>query len=312
MEVSIVIVNYNTGKLLRNCIESVIRQTFKKYEIIVVDNNSSDDSLQSAMNLKDISKTVKMIRNEKNVGFACANNQAFKVAEGKYVFLLNPDTVILQSAIDKLVDFMDENPEVGVCGPKNLDEDRRLQYNCHHFPSIYTRLLEHLQLKRLYPRYRLIGRDDMTYWNYNEVKEVDFLTGCSLLIHKEALEKAGWLDEAFFLYAEEMDLCYRLKKDKWKVVFCPEASIIHFGGQSSIYQNTEKVFSKSILRYILTSKYYFFKKHHGTLYTIIYRAIDILFFSVMYVKNLLRIEKDIRKDRLEYAREAIIHALHNR
>ncbi|MDN3513897.1 MAG: glycosyltransferase family 2 protein [Candidatus Brocadia sp.] len=296
MDVSIVIVSYNVSDLLNGCIVSIKRETKCSYEIIVVDNNSNDNSVEM---LKTCHPDVRLIQNEMNVGFAKANNQAFKKAKGRYFLMLNPDTIVLDSAIDKLIKFMDEHLEAGACGPKNLNPDMTLQHNCHHFPTLYTRLVYHLQLTRFFPRNKLFGREHMTYWDYNEIKAVDSITGCSLMIRKTALDVVGLLDENYFMYTEETDLCFRLKKAKWKTVFYPDAAIIHYGGQSALNQKKEKVFAKSIITYLFTTRYYFFKKHYGYTSYIILKLIDFLYYSFIFIKNIFRSNKIIRKAKME-------------
>ena len=302
MDVTVVIISYNVAELLNKCITSIKRETNCSHEIIVVDNNSKDNSVEM---LKTYHPDVRLIQNEMNVGFAKANNQAFKKAKGRYLLMLNPDTIVLDSAIDKLVKFMDEHPGIGACGPKNLNPDMTLQHNCHHFPTLYTRLVEHLQLTRFFPRTKVFGREHMTYWDYNEIKEVDWITGCSLLIRKKALDQVGLLDEKYFMYTEETDLCFRLKKAKWKTVFYPLAAIIHYGGQSALSQNKEKVFAKSIITYLFTTRYYFFKKHYGYTSYIILKIIDFLYYSLIFIKNIFRFDRNIRKVKLEQSKTVL-------
>ena len=296
MDVTVVIISYNVEELLNKCITSIKRETNCSYEIIVVDNNSKDNSI---IMVETHHPDVILIKNKDNVGFARANNQAFKKAKGRYFLMLNPDTIVLDIAIDKLVKFMDGHLDTGACGPKNLNPDMTLQHNCHHFPTLYTRLVFHLQLTRFFPRNKLFGREHMTYWDYNEIKEVDWITGCSLLIRKKTLDQVGLLDENFFMYTEETDLCFRLKKAKWKTVFYPDAAIIHYGGQSALSQNKEKVFAKSIITYLFTTRYYFFKKHYGYTNYIILKLIDFLYYSLIFIKNIFRSNKIIRKAKLE-------------
>jgi GT2 family glycosyltransferase len=306
MDVSIVIVSYNVAGYLRGCLDSIRKETSCAHEIIVVDNNSTDDSVAIAGSFMP---GLKLVQKHENVGFARANNQGFGMAQGRYIFMLNPDVVVMDRAIDKLVDFMDKNPEIGACGPKNVSPDMSLQLNCHHFPTLSMILVEYLRLKRKFQKRRFFGREHMTYWSYDEVKDVDWITGASLMIRKEALDEVGWLDEDYFMYSEESDLCYRLKKKRWRVAFYPEASILHYGGQSSLSQQQQTVHSKTITKYLHQSRYLFFRKNYGKGREWLLRALDILYFSLSYVKNKVQFRKSDRQEKMDYARIVLRLAL---
>ena len=295
MDVSIVIVSYNVADILDKCLVSIREETTRPYEILVVDNASSDRSVAI---IKESHPDVILIRNRNNAGFARASNQAIRKARGRYLLLLNPDTLILHNAVDRLVTFMDLHPEAGACGPRNLHPDGSLQHNCHCFPSLFLRLIEHLQLQRLYPENRICGREHFTYWNFESVRSVDWITGCSLMIRREALDGVGHLDENYFLYSEEVDLCYRLKQAGWKTLFDPQASIVHYGGQSALQQTQERVFAKSIVTNLFQARYYFFRKNYGRLSYFCLRLLDLIYFSLVYLKNLTRSNKDIRNLKL--------------
>lgn len=297
MDVSIVIVSYNVSDLLCACIASIKKETTCTYEIIVIDNASQDDSVKR---LQAEHADVVLIQNQSNIGFVRANNQGFRVSNGRYVFMLNPDTLVLDKAIDKLVQFMDEHPECGGGGPKNLNSDMSLQRNCHHFPTIFMRLIEHAGLNRRYPDVRLFGKEFMTYWSYNEIKEVDWITGCSLILRREVLEKVGNLDENYFMYSEETDLCYRFKKAGWKILFYPFATIIHYGGKSATGQKVEKQFYGSVIKHLYNSKYFFFKKNYGSVYGVLLKSVDFLFYSSVFFKNIFRRNTQLKRFKYSY------------
>jgi len=306
MDVSVVIVSYNVSKLLKECLASVKKETSCDYEIIVIDNHSSDSSAEMA---KALLPEIILIKNAVNVGFARANNQGFRVARGRNVFMLNPDTRVLDGAIDRLLRFMDAHTDAGACGPKNLNPDFSLQYNCHHFLSLFIVLAEFLQLRRFFPRSRLFGREQMTYWDYDEVRPVDYITGCSLMIRRNALEKLGYLDERYFMYSEEADFCYQLKKHNLKTFFYPEACIIHYGGQSSLAQNSLRVHSRTITKHEFESRYYFFRKNYGRSHEFTLRILDILYFGLSLLKNKLLFLKKGRQERITVAEIALDLAL---
>jgi len=231
LDVSVIIVNWNTLDFTINCIKSIFQHTNGvDFEVIVIDNASNDNSAEI------IQKTfpeVILIENKKNRGFAAANNQGIALAKGKYVLLLNSDTLILNNAITKIIAFADAHPKAGITGCRVLNPDRSLQPSCFMFPSILNMLLSATYLYKLFPNNKFFGREKMSWWKRDDVREVDVVTGCFMLIRRDAIDQTGLMDEQFFMYGEETDLCYRLKQNGWKILFTPEAEIIHHGGQSS-------------------------------------------------------------------------------
>jgi GT2 family glycosyltransferase len=271
MNVSIIVVNWNTKALLRDCLNSVYEQISDDYEIIVVDNASTDGSKEMIRN--DFPKVI-LIENNKNRGFAAANNQGIAVAKGKYVLLLNSDTIVLDNCIANIVSFADTSPHAGVIGCRVLNSDRTLQRTCFMFPSILNLLLSSSYLYKIFPKSRFFGRELMTWWDASDVREVDIVKGCFMLVRQEAIEKVGGLDENFFMYAEETDWCYRFKKCGWKVLFAPVGEIIHYGGQSTTQIPVAMIVQLrlSILKFI--------KKHYGRPSYLIARFLVALFFAV--------------------------------
>ncbi len=300
MDVSIVIVSYNVANRTNDCIVSVKTETTCLYEIIVVDNNSQDNSVEV---LRANYPDVRLIQNTYNAGFAKANNQAFREARGRYIFMLNPDTVVLDKAIDRLVQFMDEHLYAGACGPKVLNSDMTLQPNCHHYPSVLMRLIEHSGFNRRFPQNRFFGKEFMTYWNYNEVREIDWITGCAIMLRKRVLDQIGMLDENYFMYTEEVDICYRIKKKGFKIVFCPTAKIIHYWGESSLKE--EKDSTGSLNKYLYSTRYYFIRKSYGLIHYLLFKLVDFLFYLVVYLKNLFRRDAIVRKQKLSHANNVL-------
>lgn len=272
MDVSIIIVNWNTKKLLKDCLTSIYEQTGNLgYEVLVVDNCSSDGSTE--MVKADFPQVI-LIQNKENRGFAAANNQATAVAQGRYVLLLNSDTLVLDKAIEKTVTFADEHPKAGAIGCRVLNPDGTVQTTCFMFPSILNMLLESTYLYKFFPKSKFFGREAMTWWDRNDVREVDAVTGCFILVRREAIEQVGTLDERFFMYGEETDWCYRLKKNGWKVMFTPIGQIIHFGGQSTSKTPVAMIIQLklSILKFI--------KKHYSWPSPLFARLLTALFFII--------------------------------
>lgn len=255
MDVSIIIVNWNTKELLRDCLDSVYRQTSDiHFETIVIDNASTDSSIE--MVKRDFPQVV-LIENSQNKGFAAGNNQGMAIARGRYVLLLNSDTVILDGAIQKTLSFADRKPVAAVIGCRVLNPDRTLQLTCFMFPGLLNLILSSTYLYKVFPKSRFFGRERMSWWDRSEVREVEVVTGCFMLVRREAMEQVGLMDEGYFMYAEETDWCYRFHRAGWKNLFFPGAEIIHLGGGSSRLRRHEMTLN------LLQSVLLFYKKHKG-------------------------------------------------
>jgi GT2 family glycosyltransferase len=231
VDVSVIIVSWNTREILRQCLQSIYTSTHSiGFEIIVIDNGSSDGSVEMVRQGFDC---VKLVTNTDNRGFAAANNQGLATASGRYVLLLNSDTIVLDHAIEKTVAFADAHLEAAVIGCRVLNPDRSLQNTCFMFPSLLNMLLLSSYLPQIFPRSRFFGRERMTWWDREDSREVDVVTGCFMLVRKEAISEVGFMDEQFFMYCEETDWCYRFKARGWKNLFTPEGQIVHIGGASA-------------------------------------------------------------------------------
>ena len=255
LDLSIIIVNWNTRDILRNCLQSIYRHAGEiDFEVIIADNASTDSSVEMVKN--DFQKVI-LIENSENRGFAAAANQGIAIAAGRYVLLLNSDTVVLDNAISKVIAVADADPEVAVVGCRVLNPDHTLQPTCFMFPSILNLVLSSSYLYKLFPRSRFFGRERMSWWDGNDTREVEVVMGCFMLVRKKAIEQVGVLDERFFMYAEETDWCYRFHKNKWQIIFTPDAQVIYLGGQSS-----RKIRSQMYLQ-LRGSILLFFKKHRN-------------------------------------------------
>ncbi len=267
LDLSIIIVNYNVKHYLRECLQSIYRSTKEiNFEITVVDNNSTDGSVDM---VKSEFLGVKLIENCQNLGFAKATNQGLRENKGRYVLLLNPDTIVLPNALDRMVEFMEANFHAGALGCKLLYPDGRLQPSCRSFPTLTTAFFENTGLEKLFLRNRIIGRHRIGHWDYNDIREVDQPMGSALMVRREAITQAGLMDEQFHMYYEDVDWCFRIKKRGWKIYFIPLAQIIHYGGQSA-WPNMPKM---KIQRY--KSRHKFFRKHYGILPEWIVKQMDL-------------------------------------
>ena len=228
---SIIIISYNVKDLLINCIKS-IKNTIQNttYEIIVVDNNSSDDSVQA---ITLMFNDLKVISNNKNVGFAAANNQAIKICRGEYLLLLNPDTIVFDNTINGCLTFFKDTPDAGLVSCKILNPDMSLQSSCRNDRSLLTEIIENLGFQVILKKLDLFSNSYLRNWKHNKIRSVPCVSGAFMLVSQKTVNQVGLLDETFFFYGEETDWCVRIRNQRLKIYFIPEFQIIHFGGASS-------------------------------------------------------------------------------
>jgi len=230
-DLSIVIVNFNTREKLRMCLTTVFASSPGiQFEVFVVDNASSDGSV--AMARAEFPK-AEVIVNGENLGFSRANNVALRQASGRYLLLLNPDVEIMPDTFQKMLQFMDQNPRVGVAGCRVEKPDGSLDLACRRgFPDPTTAFLRLTGLSLLFPKSRMASYN-LTYLPEDEISEVDSVMGAFLLIRREAMDQVGFLDEDYFMYGEDLDWCFRVKASGWRVVYAPITRVIHHKGSAS-------------------------------------------------------------------------------
>jgi hypothetical protein len=259
-ELSIIIVNWNGGSLLRRCVETIVSSEPRTtYEIVIVDNASEDDSLaqleaSEAARLLKTNQRLRIVKNAENRGFGAANNQGFAVTDSPFVFLLNLDTEVHPGTIDTLMRTLHSDPKIGACGPKILNPDGSLQISAFfNPPRAWHTVLSQLKLYYLLPpRIRgelLLG----WHWNHDRQRSVPMLSGAAILARRQMIDEVGGFDERFHMYAEDNEWCWRITKSAWKLVFVPEALLLHHGGQSSMKRWT----SDEKLRVKLEAGFYF-------------------------------------------------------
>lgn len=242
IDVSIIIVSFNTCDLTVECVRSIVRTVKKSsYEIIVVDNNSGDDSVVQLDRLKTKNVKLKTIKNSENFGFSKANNIGIKESSGRYVLFLNSDTVVYDKTIDGMVEFMDENSECGTSTCFVRLPNGKLDDAAHRgFPTPWRSLSHFTGLSRLGGE--LFGGYNLKHLNLQKTHEVEALAGAFMFVRREAGAQAGWWDEDFFWYGEDLDFCFRLKEKGWKIYFVPEFEILHYKGASGgLKKHSEKL-----------------------------------------------------------------------
>lgn len=262
--ISIIIVSWNTAGLLENCLDSILANPpASPFEIWVVDNASSDDS---ARMVREKFPQVHLIENPENLGFARANNQAIQKCAGNYVLLLNPDTLVKSGALQALLDFLEKTPQAGAAGARILNPDGSLQVSSWPRPSLSRELwrLFHLDSVLPYAEY------PPAKWEANQAQDVDLLLGACFLLRKDVLDEVEFLDEDYFIYSEEIDLCFRIQRAGWRLFWVPQAEVVHFGGQSTQQAPTEMFLN------LYHGKIKFFRKHYGWSSAQIYKLILML------------------------------------
>lgn len=262
MELSIIFVNWNSTDYLLACIQSILENTQHiPFEIIVVDNASPS---ADADRLNRQFAKIKLIKSPVNLGFAGANNAGFKFSSGEYLLFLNPDTRLLSPAIAELLDRVKALPDAGVVGCKLLNGDLSIQTSCiQSFPTILNQALDAEFLRRRWPQHRMWGMHPLFSGQLLPAK-VDVISGACMMIRREVFEQVGLFSEDYFMYAEDLDLCYRAKQAGYSNYYVGAAKIIHYGGGSSTPLQATKTKWNSILQYLV--------KHRGMAYTLSFRA----------------------------------------
>ena len=239
MDLSIIIVNYNVKEFLQNLLHSVEKASSKlSKEIIVIDNASDDGSIEI---IRDKFPSVTLIENKNNIGFGRANNQGLALAKGEYILFINPDCIVSEDTFDKMIYFFKEHQDCGLAGCKILNSDGSLQLACRRsFPGPWTSFTKVTGLSNLFPKSKIFARYNLTYLDENHIYEVDAVSGSFMMIRREAYEKVGGFDEQFFMYGEDLDLCYRVQKSGFKVYYVPDTQIIHYKGESTKRSNLDE------------------------------------------------------------------------
>jgi hypothetical protein len=254
VDLSVVVVSFNGRDYLRRCLASLLGHTKGvSCEVIVVDNASWDGSAQM---VEAEFPQVALIRLPVNVGFAAGCNRGIERAAGEFVLLLNPDTELAEDALSPMVAYCRQNPSVGLLGPKLLNSDGSLQLSCRRFPSHMTSLFNRQSiLTRLFPGNPFSRRYLMTDWAHDRIEPVDWLSGACVMLRREMVERIGAMDEGYFMYIEDVDLCYRAHQAGYEVVYFPQVAVTHHIGRS-----TETMPNRSIVQWH-RSMWRYYRKH---------------------------------------------------
>jgi GT2 family glycosyltransferase len=254
MDISIIIVSYNSCDHLRRCLASLAaHKPVNESEIIVVDNDSRDGS---APLVASEFPQVRLLRMPRNLGFAAGANKGAQEASGEAIVLLNPDSEIEADPFAPMLAYLREHDDVGVVAPRLINPDGSLQLSCRGFPSFSTALFNRYSLlTRLFPRNRYSKGYLLTGWQHDSVREVDWVSGACLMVRRSLFGQIGLLDEGYFMYIEDVDLCQRVHRAGYKVVYLPEASVVHHIGQSSRTQASRSILARH------RSMWHYYKKY---------------------------------------------------
>lgn len=296
IDVSIIIVNYNTRALLKESLES-IRPLNLRHETIVVDNASTDDSAE--MVAQEFPEVL-LIKNATNERFAKPNNDAMKLANGRYIFLLNSDASLKSNALERLAGYLDRQPEVGMCGPQLLYPDGTIQPSCRGFVSLWTHFCDMTALDRLFPNSRLFASSELTFFDHKSEREVDHLMAAAIMVRAEVIKSVGMFDERLSIYYNDLDWSRRIKDAGWKIVFYPGAQVVHHLGWTA----RPLIRNKEIFREQYGNILYYYKKHFGGWAVLLYKIMLLLGFlprvAFWSVRRLVDGSEDVRA-KLQFA-----------
>lgn len=285
-DISVVILNYNTRDLTRTCLTTLLASRLEKYvmEVIVCDNGSEDGSVEM---IADEFPGVILIKNGKNLGFAAGNNPGIRKAKGRFVLLLNTDTEIPRDTLRVMIGFMDSNPDAGAATCKLLLPDGSMDPACHRgFPTPWVSLTYLVKLEKLFPKTRLFGEYHQGYKDLASIHEVDCIVGAFFMVRREVISEVGLLDEDYFMYGEDIDWAYRIRKAGWKIMYNPTVTILHKKKQSGRANILAK---RRVTTEIYFHKYnwLFYKKNYAEKYG----PVLTFFVNAFYSLRLFFLEK---------------------
>ncbi len=288
MYVTVVVISYNTGALLCECLQTVFDTAGDlPLQVLVVDNASADDSVEL---VRRRFPQVELLANSENRGFAAANNQAFARSAGEYIVLLNPDARLLPGSLERITAYMDQTPDCGICGGLLLNTDNTPAASARCFPRAWYKFCSMSGLSYHFPG-SIFDRADYGSFAHDRNIEVDWVPGTFTILRRSMLDRIGWFDERFFMYYEETDLCLRARRSlrpAWKTMFFHEAKVVHVGGACS---KTRKDLSfddsgAQLLSYRLRSEALYFRKNHGLCGVLANLGIEIFFHALRMLLHL--------------------------
>lgn len=289
IDLSIIILSFNTKELLRECLLSIkmYEAGSRKYEIILVDNASTDGSADM---VKEEFNNVTLIANKKNVGYSRGNNQGVEKAKGRYVLFLNADTLVYDETLATMVQFMDEYTKAGAATCRVELPTGALDDSCHRgFPTPWRSFCHFSGLSKTFPKVPFFAGYSLSYMDLKKTHEIDSCSGALMIVRREAGEEVGWWDEDFFWYGDDLDFCYRLKEKNWKIYFVPEVKILHYkgvsGGIKEISQHLTTATKETQIR-VTNARFdamkIFYRKHYMNKYPLIITWLVFLAINIKW------------------------------
>ena len=265
-DISVSIVNWNTRSDLLECLSSLVPRECRRLpsgcgfqaggvfcDVTVVDNNSQDFSADAVQSLFPV---VRLLRMERNLGFAAGHNRAFAAARGRYRFVLNPDATVSAGCLKALLDFAQAHPRAAVIGPRVLNPDGSIQHSARAFPTLMAAMYRHSFLGRLFPDNPHTRRYLQSDWDHRDSRQVDWVSGSAMMIREEALRELGGFDERYYMYVEDVDMCWRARQAGWEVWFCAEAEVTHKKARASDLMPNRMIYHHH------RSMYIFYRTHY--------------------------------------------------
>ena len=291
---SIIIVTFNSQDCIKNCISSISKNYKKNYEIIIIDNNSSDNTIEIIK--KNINSNIKFIQNKRNYGFTKAVNQGFKICRGEYILNLNPDVEILDKSIEILIEKMNTNNSIGIISPQLVFPDGKIQSTCRRFPTYWNIFTELTFLNQFSPKSKLLNGWKMGDFNHKTEMSVDQTAGAAFIIKKKLFDKLSGLDERFPMFFSDVDLCKRVKNLNLEIFYTTKSKMIHIGGNSIFKYRIRSIITSSV------SMIKFFFKHYNSKFNFI---LNVLFSLLLVPIIFFRIIKSLIISRTIFQRKTL-------
>lgn len=285
MVISVILISYNTAKMSVEALNALFAsQGDFKLEVFVVDNASKDDSVAV---IKKAFPQITLIENKVNVGFGRANNQVLDLATGEYILLLNTDAFVQADTLAKTLRYIESQATCGVLGVRLIGRDGEQQPSCRYFPTPFNLFAHKLGLTRWFPTLQMVDDAD---WNPAITENCDWVPGCYYLVRKQVVEQVGLFDPRYFLYSEEVDHCFAVKKAGWQVVYFADTSVIHIGGESAKSDGKITTTGKQLSVLQAESELLYFRKNHGIFSCILHLVLVLLADSIQFVKDLIKLK----------------------
>jgi GT2 family glycosyltransferase len=292
VDISVVIVGWNAKHYLELCLDSLAKAPPRRtLEVFVVDNASTDDSVQM---IEAKFPWIKLIKSTENLGFSKGNNVAIRQCQGRYIALVNPDVIVFPGCLDALADFLDENPKVGNVGPRVFNPDMSVQSTCRRFPTLWNNFCTASHLEVVFKGSPFFAGEHMFYFSHDRTLAVDVIVGCFSMIRRETFDEVGLLDEGLFMYGDDVDWCRRARNAGWEVMFYPSGQAIHDRGKITAPYPVR--FAVAQQRSVL----HYWKKHHSFLGVLGIRTImlfhHLLRYTFSLLSNFVRPQKSAQAD----------------